>query len=111
MEGTLGHHPAVDDDHLPGDVGGFIRGQEGDGSGDVLDRPESSQRDLLQDRLLHLLEERVREVRGHEAGGDRVTGDVAARHLARDGLREADEAGLRRGVIRLARIPGDARDR
>src|SRR2546425_809876 len=106
-----GDHSSVDDEHLAGDVAGLIRGQERDGVRDVLDRAEPPERDLLEEIVLDLLGERIGEIGGYESGGDRVRRDVPARHFARDGLREPDDPGLRRGVVRLTRIPHHARDR
>ena len=52
----------------------------------------------------------MREIGVHEARRDRVAGNVSNRHLARDRLRESDEPGFRRGVVRLTGVAGDTGD-
>src|ERR1044071_8538899 len=52
--------------------------------------------------LVHLDEaggQLVRQLRVEDAGGDGVDGDAEGRGLARQTLREADDGGLRRGVV------------
>ena len=39
---SLHGHAAIDGDHLAGDVGGFFRGEEGDGGGDVVRGSEAA---------------------------------------------------------------------
>ncbi len=53
---VLRNHASVHNDDLPGDVRGLVRDEERDGARDVVNGPESSERDLLQDRLFHLLQ-------------------------------------------------------
>ncbi len=55
----------------------------------------------------------MREIGVDEPRCDGVARDVAGGHLARDRLGESDQAGLRRRVVRLARVaghPGDGRN-
>ena len=42
--GSHHHQAAVDGEDLAGDVGGLVRGEERDGVGDLLGRPEAAER-------------------------------------------------------------------
>ena len=62
--------------------------------------------------VLELLRQVLRQLRDDEPGGHGVGGDPAAGDLAGDRLGQADQPGLGRGVVglaRLARLAGDAR--
>ena len=62
-------------------------------------------------RVGRLLGQDVGQLRLHVAGNDDVRADVPAAELARERLREADDPGLRRRVVRLPPVPVDADDR
>src|SRR5207237_9643613 len=66
--------------------------------------------DGLEHGIFELLGENGGDVGLDEAGGYGVGGDVAAGDLAGDGLGEADQARLGRGVVGLAQVAGQAHD-
>src|SRR5690606_6910966 len=107
------HHPAVHRQDLTGDVGGKVGGQEGHGAGDVVRRAEALERNLRRELRDGLGRHRVGHIGLDEARRHDVAEHVAAGRFLRDALAQADQAGLARGVVRLARIadqPDDARD-
>ena len=102
-----GHrHAAVDVDRLAGDVAGFLRREIDAGRADIVAAAHRPHRNARQDGLALLVIERIGHRRGHESGGNRVDGNVAARKLLRDRFGHADQPGLRRDIIRLSRIAG-----
>ena len=78
---------------------------------DVLRLAEPAERRVREHRGGRLLGQDVGELRLDVAGRDDVRADVAAAELARERLREADDPGLRRRVVRLAPVAVDADDR
>ena len=66
---------------------------------------------LVDHRRGRLLREHVRELCLHVARRDDVRADVPRPELARERLGEADDPGLRRGVVRLAPVAVHADDR
>src|SRR4030065_741998 len=102
--------PAVDAQDLPGDVGGFVRGEEPDRRCDLLRRPQAPEGDSpphRPDDLRPLLppevlreKRRVRRARAYAVDPDFVPGDLAG-----DRLGERDHPPLGGGVDRLARAP------
>ena len=66
---------------------------------------------VCEHRAGRLLRQHVREPRLHVAGRDDVRAHVPRAELARERLREADDPGLRGGVVRLARVAVHADDR
>src|SRR5580704_10229039 len=114
---------AVDGPDLPGDVGRLIGRQERDYPGDLLGPAEPAGRDLAAYPVKHPVWHR----------GDHVGCDVARRHRVHgepdpvpgwplcagelekgflgQRLRQAEQAGLGRGIVRLADRPGLADDR
>src|SRR5712675_1902993 len=83
-------HAAIHVQRRPGHVGGRRRAQEKHGLRDIVDAPEPSQRNVL-DQFLHLLlGERARHVGFDESRGHTVHRDAAASHLARERLGESD---------------------
>ena len=106
---TLAHvQAAVDVEDLAGDVGGFVAREENDGGGDFAVRAEAAERDHRLHFVFQFLRQRIGHRRFDEAGRDGVHGDAARRDFDGDRAREADQARLRRHVIRL---PGIARFR
>ena len=101
--------PAVDGERGSVDVCGVLGHEERDRGGDLVGPPDPPGGDGLL--------EVVRDVGGHvgvdDAGRHRVDGDALAPHLARERAREAEQAGLGGGVVRLARVAAlgdDGRD-
>src|SRR4030067_2822351 len=100
-------HPAVDAQDLPGDVGGFVRGEEPDRRCDLLRRSKAPEGDSplhRPDDLRPLLppevlreKRRVRRARGYADEPDFVSCD-----LARERLGERDHPPLGGGEDRLA---------
>src|SRR5216117_2161728 len=96
-KGELHIETAVDVEHLARDVGRPVSGEE------------SYHLGPLERHLRHeIFARRCRNVRGHvglyQPGRHRIHEDRPVRELARRRLREADEAGLRRGVVHLAGV-------
>ena len=104
----LGVHPAVDRDHLTGDVV-TLRDEEGDKVGDLLRTPEPTHRDLLEDPGANVVGHGRDHLRRDEAGRDRVDGHALA-GVERRGLGEADDPGLGRGVVRLTVVAVETDD-
>ena len=104
-----GHTP-IDGQDDTRDERGLVTRQERDRSRDVLGHAHAPQRDLP----LVGLARRVRKTRRHgrldKSRGYGVAGDVPARELACDRLREADEASLGGRVVDLAGVSHDAHD-
>src|SRR5882672_2801863 len=102
---ALHQHPAVDPQHLAGDVRGLWSGQECRDVRDVLGPADLAQRD----RLEQLGPLGLGEVLGGHVGldvarRDRVARDAARRELPGGRHREPDQAGLGRRVRGLTRI-------
>src|SRR5213592_1115337 len=95
---------AVHVQHLPGDVACVRGGEERDRRGDLLGRGDAARGNHVRVKGPLLVVEPRRHVRLDQAGGDRVHGDAARRHLARQRLREPDHARLRRRIRRLPRV-------
>src|SRR4051812_18196016 len=104
-------HAAVDVEGVAGDVGGLVGGEVEDGGGDLGALAEAAHGDGGEDRLALLLVEGVGHGRLDHAGRDAVDGDVAARDLGGERLRQADEPSLRGRVVALPRVAGRADDR
>jgi hypothetical protein len=114
---------AVDGPDLAGDVAGGVGGQEVHDAGDLLRAPQAPQRDLTADAVEDLLGHRLEHLRLDEARRDGVDGEAdlvavelvglleGERGLPGQRRREAEEAGLRRGVVRLADVAGLPDDR
>src|SRR4051794_12447811 len=98
---------AVDRQHRAVDVAGFVGGQVAHRRGDLRRLGVPAGGHLVEDLLLALLGQLVGHVGAHEPGRDDVRGDVAGAELARQRAREADQAGLRRRVVRLAGRAGE----
>ena len=86
----------LDADHLAGDVGGLVRGEEDDGGGDLLRRGDPVHGDQRQDHVQHAF---VTGERGREAGIGQPRQHRVDPHLPRcaflgEGLGHADHRGL-----------------
>src|SRR6202046_1751960 len=104
---------AVDPPHLAGDVSGGVGGEEVDDARDLLRLGETAHRDLGLDPLKQFLRHRLAHLRGDVARRGRVDREADAvvaelsrarqleLRLAGEGLRQAEEARLRRRVVRL----------
>src|SRR5512138_678794 len=101
----------VDPDHLAGDHPGGVGQEEQHRRGDVLDLGELLEERLVERLLPELGGEGERHLGEHHARRDGVHGDALRPELAGRGLREADEARLRGGVVRLAELAAQAVDR
>jgi hypothetical protein len=86
-------------------------GAEGDDRGDLVGLGVAAQRHGTEDLLAALVGQRAGHVGVDETGGDDVGRDAAAAELASDGTGEADQPGLRRRVVHLARRAGQPDDR
>src|SRR5262245_17520887 len=107
-------HPAVDGQNVPCNIRRLVRGEEPDGGGDLVDRAEPAERNLRRPVDLRFFRNRARHLGLDHARRHDVHRDRSRRHLARQRLREADQARLRRRVVRLpgvARLADDRRDR
>src|SRR5512139_274440 len=98
-------HPAVDADHLPRDVRGGVGGEKECQFRNFRRFRKTAERDLREEALLDCLWQPRRHRRADETGGDCVDRDVARREFAGGRLREPDDPGLRRRVVRLPRVP------
>ena len=107
-----GNESAVEWKARAGDPGSLGRAQEEDRRGDVLGRPEAARRGRGEDALqeLRVREDRLGQLRPHVPGRDRVDRDPVRTPLAREILRQLDEAGLRGRVRRARRQRDEARD-
>src|SRR5918998_6497357 len=114
---------AVDAPDLPGDVAGRVRGEEVHDAGDLLGLAEPAERDLALEVVEHLVRHRPEHLGGGVARCHGVDGDAqpvglaGALHLhgglAGQRLRQAQETGLGRGVVRLpdaTHLPDDRGD-
>src|SRR3954451_11081009 len=105
----LSTHAAVDEQRRAGHVAGVVGGEEAHGGGNFLGRARPLGGHGLHDGVGDVLGHRG----GDEAGGDRVEGHAALRHLGGDGLGHADQAGLGGRGVGLAGAgarPDDRRD-
>lgn len=106
----LHRHAAVDHDDLPGDVAGFVGGEEGGRMGDVFRLAEVGQGDAGEQGLSGFFGNGVGHVRGDESGRNGVDGHLAAGNLLSHGLGEADDTGFGGRVVALAYVAGEAYD-
>src|SRR5579864_448708 len=102
---------AVNPPHGAGDVRGLVGGEEVNDASDLIWPTEPSERDLGLDPLEHLLGDVLEHLGRDEPGGDRVDGHAERvlcqlagpleleGRLARQRLREAEEAGLRGSIV------------
>src|SRR4051812_25647121 len=103
-------HPAIHVQCGASDPPGLIRGEIGNGGGNVSGLTQPLQRNRLrQPGALHLAQ-RIGH-RGHdEAGGDDIDGDPARGDFLRQGFGHADHAGLGGGIVGLAGVAGGTDD-
>src|SRR5262249_5007705 len=107
---SLHAQATIDQQNFAGDEGSLVRGEEAYRARDILRVAEPAERGVVEHRLLELVREHIREPRRDVAGRDHVGAHVAGAELARKGLREADDPGLRGGVVRLPGVAVDADD-
>src|SRR5207248_7861264 len=103
--------PAVDAQHRPCDASGLVGAEKAYCSGDVLRIAEPAERRVLQHQRAHLLRNLVCEPARDVPRSDDIRTHATASELARKRLRETDDPGLRRRVVRLAGVavqPDDA---
>ena len=93
--------PPVDLEHLAGDVARVGRAEVRDRGGDVLGRARHGRAGPGRD----VVGEASRSSASRPGRGDRVDGHAEARPLLRHRLRQADHAGLGRGVVGRADAP------
>src|SRR5699024_7647714 len=86
-------------------------GEEQDHRGDLLRFTGTAQGDVGELRVDGVLRHGLRHRGVDEAGLDGIDADVLERDLLGHGLRHADDAGLRRRVVRLAEVADLAADR
>src|SRR5712692_4516099 len=99
-------HPAVDVQHVAGDVAGLVAGQKDNGRGDLFIGAHPPERDPGNHRVLDLLRQRIGHRRGDEARRNGIDGDVARGHFDGDGLGQPNQSGLGRHIVRLAGVAG-----
>src|SRR3954452_10022561 len=104
-------HSAIDVNRLPGDISSLVRTQIDRCRGDIVGRPKPRRRNLRQNGFALLVVERVRHRRCNKTGCNAIGGDIALGVFGAKRLDQADQPGLRCGVVRLAGIAGDADDR
>src|SRR6266513_412006 len=102
------HHPAVDDQHLTRNVAREVGHEKEHRRGHVRPLPQPAQRDRPDQGCPRVADDAARELRIDEPRGHGVHQHVAGGQLLGDGLGEADQAGLGRGVVRLPFVPVDA---
>src|SRR3954447_3725531 len=109
----LTSHPqaAVDEKNSARDERRLLGAKEAYRSGDVLRIAEPAERREVEHLRLRVLGNRVGELRLDVPGSDDVRAHVAAAELLRERLREGDDPGLRRHVVRLAPVAAHADDR
>src|SRR5215207_2109550 len=108
------HHvlAAVDRQRRAGDEAAVLGGEEDDGAADLLRGAEAADRDQRNDlRLQDLGVDRLHHLGADVAGRDDVDGDPGARAFLGERLGEADVAGLRGRIVRLAGLALLAVDR
>ena len=98
--------PRLSEQHVTGDVGSVLAGQEQSGLGDLLGLTEAAQHGLLSEAIQHLLRHGLDNVGHGVAGGDAVDadGNALACKLLGPCLGQADDAGLSSGVVCLADV-------
>src|SRR5919106_6029426 len=106
-------HPesAVHQEHRARDERRFLGAEEPYRSGHVLRVAEPAERRVLEHRAGGFLGKDVGQLGRHVARDDDVRPHVPAPELTREGLRESDDPGLGRSVVRLAPVPVQAHDR
>src|SRR5205807_3273546 len=99
------YQSAVHVQDLTRDVTGFFRGEKGHGGRHFLGAAGAAHRDVIDEPGALVLPERRRQPGFDVSRGDGIDRDAAAGDFLRHGLGEPDDRGLRRDVVRLARIP------
>src|SRR5579859_5421888 len=84
-------HSTVDFDSLPGHIRGIFAHEEGDCSGDILDRTGASHGDLIEHPGAYLVGQFIGHVGVDQARSHDVHGDATCRHFTGHALRQADE--------------------
>src|SRR4051812_22212237 len=109
----LTSHPqaAVDQKHSARDERRLLGAEEAYRSGDVLRIAEPAERREAEHLRLRVLRNHFGELRLDVARSDDVGAHVPAAEFLRERLREADDPGLRRRVVRLAPVAAHADDR
>src|SRR6266480_3895570 len=102
------HHPAVDDRHLTRNVAREVGREKEHRRGDIRPLPQPAQRDCRQQGRPRVAVDGTGELRIDESGCHGVHQHVARGQLLGDGLGEADQAGLGRGVVGLPFVAVDA---
>src|SRR3954447_4082086 len=112
LDGSRHVLAAVDRQRRAGDEAALVGGEEDDGAADLVRGAEAADRDLRDDlRLQHLGIDRLHHLGADVARRDHVDGNAGARAFLGKRLAEADVAGLRGGVVRLAGLAFLAVDR
>src|SRR3954447_2027800 len=109
----LTSHPqaAVDEKNSARDERRLLGAEEAYRSGDVLRIAEPAERREVEHLRLGLFRNHLGQLRLDVTGSDDVRAHVPAAELLRERLREADDPGLRRRVVRLAPVAMHADDR
>src|SRR5689334_17851572 len=95
---------AADAQHVARETSRARRSEEGDRLRDVLGLTALAERREPATDLAHDHRHLRRHARLDEARRDRVDGDAARRELTGEEARQADDAGLRRAVVRLTHV-------
>src|SRR5882762_4476750 len=108
--GSNHDHSAIDVNRLPGDIGRLVGAEIDCRRSDIFRHSEPRCRDLRKDGIALLVVERVGHRRLDKSRRDAIGGDVALGIFRTQRLDHADQPRLRRRVIALTRIAGDADD-
>src|SRR5215216_444786 len=109
---TLISHPqaTVDEQHLARDERGLVRAEKAYRTGHVLRLAETAEWRVAEDETSLLVVQDIGQLGRDVARSDRVDTHTARAELARERLRQPDDARLRGRVVRLPRIAVDADD-
>lgn len=97
-------YPAIDKQHLAGDVTGSVAAEEEVSFSDVVRVAEAAERDLFDILGFEVFGNGVEHRRHDGARRDAVNRDTGFGEFQRQSARQADDAGLCGGIVRLSDI-------
>src|ERR1700690_2950409 len=104
-------HPAVDVEHLPGDVAGLVAGEKHDSCRDFAVFAEPRKRYQRFHFVFQIVRKRIGHRRGDESRRDAVHRDAPRSDFHGNRARQPHQPGLRRDIICLSCISGFRDDR